>query len=156
MNKQRDKQLAEMLRADSEKTQEAAEYQEQRLIKADAFNSGFTDLQRNVLGPALAEFAEKLTAGGRDSRQRFEDDEERPPASMLFIGRTEIPFDEKGADHIKFESDGWREKVLVTERVRDARRPKADSSGGEFSLGELTREKVEELIFAFVERVIGH
>ena len=65
------------------------------------------------------------------------------PSGTLFLGD----------DKITFQSDGNGTKVVVSDRVLSARAPGTPNLS--YNLDQITAEKVEELVFAFVQRSVN-
>ena len=156
MNEEMRKKLVEMLEVKTRQSQEASRQRQQARIDLNAFHSRVADVLDEIVVPVLEEFAKQLNAWGRQSRVLVNHEEGHPPYLTLYVQNEGIPFDIQVADHVRISPSAEIDKILVDERILDLHgSAPSKSQARHFPLAEITREKVEQMVFEFVQRLIG-
>jgi hypothetical protein len=114
------------------------------------------DLLERVVAPALREFSQSLGAGGLRGEVTVQEQGRLPPEATLLVAAEGWPLDPRTADSLTFQPDGPGGKVLVRARAHGTRQSGGAAPEGSFSVAELTPEKVDELVFLFVQRLLGY
>jgi hypothetical protein len=139
--------LTVLLEVKARQREQDTQQQQHATINLDAFQSRVAGILDMTVVPVLAGFCQLLKIfGWRSSVMR----EEYPPAVTLFVAREREPFD--GVDYIKFRP-GVKEDTVSFDRTIAGLSLVTQT----LTCAQLTREKVERLVFAFVQRsVSGH
>jgi hypothetical protein len=134
----------------------AAQRPEQDPTDPDAWQRAGKDLLERVVAPALCEFSRSLAAGGLRGEVRVQDEAPAPPRATLVVAPEGAPLDPRASAFLTFQPDGCRGEVLVRARTSTDGPAGGAPPEGTFALAELTPEKVDELVFLFVQRLIGY
>jgi hypothetical protein len=129
---------------------------EQDRTDPDASRRAGQDLLERVVAPSLHAFGHTLAAGGLQAQVTVQEDGRRPPCATLLVAAEGEPLDGWAADSITFQPGGPCGKVLVRARTGTTGGSGGALLEGAFSPDDLTPEKVDELVFLFVQRLLGY
>jgi hypothetical protein len=129
---------------------------EQDQTDPDTCRRAGKDLLERVVAPSLREFGHTLATGGLRAQVTVQDEERRPPRATLLVAPEGEPLDGWAAESITFQPGGPSGKVLVRSRTRTTGRSGGATLEGAFPPDDLTPEKVDELVFLFVQRLLGY
>jgi hypothetical protein len=145
MNEHIRARLADLLEAKARQTEQDTQQPQHVRIEADALHNRVAVMLNMTVVPVLEAFCQLL----KTFRWRtWWCEKSTPPSVTLFVAREKVPFD--GVDYIKFRP-GMKEDTISFDRTIAGLSLVTQT----LTFAQLTREKVERLVFAFVQRRIG-
>lgn len=150
--------LDALLQGKYEEQIEAKRQEAEKAARQTADLNAFRSIAKGVIDPVLNEYTEHLKGRSVIATRTFKDaGHSNPPEDPRFTFEVPLPgisYGRSGPSSLTFSLSRHRGTVIVYEKVSSATITRTGSDTPDIKLAEVTPERIEAIVFQFVEKVL--